>query len=133
MFNYKIFGKCGHKKKRYIFGNKFFAKLYKKFFLRELNEKAPNTLINQFPFENVITVKDLLAVVCRRIDDSSKWLPITFNLNYELSKFIAYFKQREAEELDNHWILKPWNLARSIDTTITSNLNQIIRLNHFSS
>ena len=92
-----------------------------------MNETSPNTLINQFPFENVVTVKDLLAVVCRRIDDSSKWLPITFNLNYELTKFIAYFKQREAEELDNHWILKPWNLARSIDTTITSNLNQIIR------
>lgn len=94
---------------------------------RGLYEKNPNCLINQFPFENVITVKDLLAIVCRRVDDSSKWLPITYNLAYELPKFIGYFKQREEEDLDNHWILKPWNLARSIDMTVTKNLNQIIR------
>lgn len=95
--------------------------------LRSLREKSPNVLINQFPFENVVNVKDLLAVVCRRVPDSSKWLPITYNLTYEIVKFIKYFKQREEEGLDNHWILKPWNLARSIDMVVTNNLNQIIR------
>ena len=69
----------------------------------------------------------MLAVVARRVKGSSKWLPITYNLAYELPKFCAYFKQRENDYLDNHWILKPWNLARSIDMTITKNLNQIIR------
>ncbi len=44
-----------------------------------------------------------------------------------MPKFIEYFKLRKKENMDNHWILKPWNLARSIDTTITNNLNQIIR------
>lgn len=92
-----------------------------------MREKTPNVLINQFPFENVVTVKDLLAIVCRRVSDSSNWLPITYNLSYELTKFIQYYKQREGEGLDNYWILKPWNLARSIDMKVTDNFNQIIR------
>jgi len=94
---------------------------------KDLQEKYPNCLVNQFPFENVVTVKDMLAIVSRRVQDSKKWLPITYNLDYELPKFITYYKQREEECLDNYWIVKPWNLARSMDTTITKNLNQIIR------
>ena len=97
------------------------------FFQRTLFETRPSSLINQFPFENVFTVKDLLAIVCRRVEDSGKWLPITYNLSYELPKFIEYFRLREKANLDNHWILKPWNLARSIDTTVTNSLNQMIR------
>lgn len=85
-------------------------------------------MINQFPFENVITVKDLLAITCRRSDDSYKWLPITYNLNYELPKFVSYYQQRDKTDLDNYWIIKPWNLARSIDTHVTNDLNKIIRL-----
>jgi tubulin--tyrosine ligase-like protein 12 len=84
--------------------------------------------VNQFPYENIVTVKDLLAIACRRVPDSQKWLPITYNLNYELSKFIEYFKRRDDQDIDNYWIIKPWNLARSIDITISNNLNQIIRL-----
>ncbi|CAF1222382.1 unnamed protein product [Rotaria sordida] len=93
--------------------------------------------INQYPFENVINIKDLLAVICRRtslpIDNETLqsyplWLPTTFNLTYELPKFISYFQHREQKNLDNHWIVKPFNLARSIDTHVTKNLNAIIRL-----
>lgn len=103
----------------------FIKKHFKDF--KSLYERNPRCLVNQFPYENVVTVKDLLAIVCRRVEDSSKWLPETYNLSYELAKFVSYFKQREEDELDNYWILKPWNLARSIDMTITNNLNQIIR------
>ncbi|CAF1229561.1 unnamed protein product [Adineta ricciae] len=93
--------------------------------------------INQYPFENVINIKDLLAVICRRtsplinhetLQSYPLWLPTTYNLTYELPKFISYFQHRENNDLDNHWIVKPFNLARSIDTHVTKNLNEIIRL-----
>lgn len=75
-------------------------------FLFSLRNLCENTrhLINQFPFENVINIKDLLAVICRRtspaidqetLESHPAWLPTTFNLTYELSKFISYFQNRE--------------------------------------
>lgn len=105
---------------------------------KEFSEHAPNRFINQFPFENVITIKDLLAIVCRRVankvcDDSTlvtfpKWLPTTYNLKTELPKFVSFYQARDEKELDNHWIIKPWNLARGLDTYICKNISEIVRL-----
>ncbi|XP_069671690.1 tubulin--tyrosine ligase-like protein 12 [Periplaneta americana] len=107
---------------------------------RELQQKDTSVFVNQFPFENVITIKDLLCIVSRRNANDSKnseigsletrplWLPTTFNLKTELPKFVSYYQHREKEGLDNHWICKPWNLARGLDTHITNNLNYILRL-----
>lgn len=98
----------------------------------------PNAFVNQFPFENVVTIKDLLAIVSRRsiekhhdpetLTTYPQWLPTTYNLKTELKEFVSYFQNREAKDLDNHWIIKPFNLARSLDTHITNNLSQIVRL-----
>ena len=73
---------------------------------RGFSEETPGKMINQFPFEMVLTVKSLLPVVCRRgvsphIDDATldtlpSWLPVTFNLNTELAQFISYFQHRDA-------------------------------------
>lgn len=114
----------------------WFTKHFKGF--QELNQNFPNTFVNQFPFENVVTIKDLLAIVCRRsinkhhevesLKTYPTWLPTTYNLKTELKEFVSYFQNREAKGLDNHWIIKPFNLARSLDTHITSNLSHIIRL-----
>jgi tubulin--tyrosine ligase-like protein 12 len=107
---------------------------------RELGERNTLGYVNQFPFENVITIKDLLAIVSRRnsndsgqseletLETNPLWLPTTFNLKTELLKFVSYYQRRQEKGLDNYWICKPWNLARSIDTHITSNLDYILRL-----
>nr|CAD7402405.1 unnamed protein product [Timema poppensis] len=83
---------------------------------------------------------DLLSIVCRRSENRSKtmdpeslemyplWLPVTYNLKTELTKFVSYFQHRENKGLDNHWICKPWNLARGLDIHITNNVNYIVRL-----
>ncbi|XP_055617626.1 tubulin--tyrosine ligase-like protein 12 [Toxorhynchites rutilus septentrionalis] len=105
---------------------------------KEFSESTPNKYINQFPFENVITIKDLLSIVCRRVAEKSgqldplepnpKWLPVTYNLKTELIEFVSYYQNRAHKGLDNHYIIKPWNLARGLDTYITKSLTQIMRL-----
>ncbi|XP_059702117.1 tubulin--tyrosine ligase-like protein 12 isoform X1 [Haemorhous mexicanus] len=96
---------------------------------RKLSEERPEVMVNQFPCENLLTVKDCLASIARRAGgpDGPTWLPRTFNLQTELPQFISCFQQRDRRGEDNHWICKPWNLARSLDTHITNNLNSIIR------
>ena len=106
----------------------------------QLSEDGPNRFVNQFPYEHVLTVKDLLAIVCRRaardgvlLDEttmaaSPPWLPLTYNADAELDAFVAAFQKREKLGLDNHWIVKPWNLARGLDIYITSSLAQVLKL-----
>lgn len=101
----------------------------------ELSETSEK-FVNQFPFEYVLTIKDLLCIVSRRknysitenLEMTPKWLPITYNLLTELKQFVSYFQNRKKLQLDNHWIIKPFNLARSMDVHITDNLNYILRL-----
>ncbi|KAM8979994.1 tubulin--tyrosine ligase-like protein 12 [Sarcophilus harrisii] len=97
---------------------------------RKLSEERPHVMLNQFPCENLLTVKDCLASISRRVGgpEGPRWLPRTFNLRTELPQFISYFQQRERRGEDNHWICKPWNLARSLDTHVTNSLHNIIRL-----
>ncbi|XP_061389978.1 tubulin--tyrosine ligase-like protein 12 [Musca vetustissima] len=104
----------------------------------ELARTTPNKFVNQFPFEYVITIKDLLSITCRRaatehhnketLETYPKWLPTTYNLKTELLQFASYYQNRAAKGLDNHWIVKPWNLARALDTHISNSLSHIVRL-----
>ncbi|XP_018332543.1 tubulin--tyrosine ligase-like protein 12 [Agrilus planipennis] len=104
----------------------WYTKHYKTF--DELAE-TPEKFINQFPFEYVLTIKDLLCIVCRRKSDSTPdWLPVTYNLKIELVEFVSYFQKKEKAKLYNYWIIKPFNLARGLDTYITNNINCIMRL-----
>lgn len=86
-----------------------------------------NRYVNQFPYEYVVTVKDLLPLVMRR-SKSAECLPITYNLKNELPQFVNCYRERASRDLDNHWIVKPFNLARGLDTHVTNNLNYVLRL-----
>ncbi|XP_061085532.1 tubulin--tyrosine ligase-like protein 12 [Conger conger] len=96
---------------------------------RKLSEERPHVLLNQFPSECLLTVKDCLAALARRGAGglAAAWLPRTFNLQTELPQFISHYHENKESGRDNLWICKPWNLARGLDTHITDNLNYIIR------
>ncbi|KAI4335209.1 hypothetical protein L6164_013878 [Bauhinia variegata] len=84
--------------------------------------------INQFPFEACIVMKHHLAETIQKAHGAPKWLQPTYNLEMHLSQLIGDYYVRKREGLSNLWILKPWNMARTIDTTVTDNLTAIIRL-----
>ncbi|EDO49886.1 predicted protein [Nematostella vectensis] len=100
-------------------------------------------LVNQFPGEAVLTCKHLLAELCQRSAPTHEscaeerdellcrgpyWLPVTYSINTELAQFVKHFRQREKRGLDNHWIIKPWNMGRGLNIQVSRNLMEIIRL-----
>lgn len=84
--------------------------------------------INQFPFEACLVMKHHLAETIQKAHGSPEWLQPTYNLESHLAQLIGDYYVRRRDGLSNLWILKPWNMARTIDTTVTDNLSAIIRL-----
>lgn len=64
---------------------------------RKLSEERPHVMLNQFPCESIVTVKDCLAAVARRVKGGTApdWLPETFNLQTELPEFIKHYQLRQ--------------------------------------
>ncbi|KAM2218820.1 hypothetical protein TB2_017699 [Malus domestica] len=87
-----------------------------------------NQYVNQFPFEACIVMKHHLAETIQKAHGFPDWLQPTYNLETHLSQLIGDYCVRKRDGLNNLWILKPWNMARTIDTTVTSNISAIIRL-----
>ncbi|KAL4172433.1 hypothetical protein KRP22_007597 [Phytophthora ramorum] len=95
-------------------------------------------IINQFPNEKVLTCKDLLYEMCKLQNGGvqPEWLAETYNMTSEFPELIAQFIRRDLtahengddEDEANHWICKPWNMARSIDTYIAQNAPHLARL-----
>jgi len=75
--------------------------------------------INQFPFEACVVMKHHLAQTIQQAYGDPEWLQPTYNLETQLSELIGDYHVRDKEGRNNLWILKPWNMTRTIDTTIT--------------
>jgi tubulin--tyrosine ligase-like protein 12 len=91
-------------------------------------EKFNGQFINQFPYEACIVMKHNLARTTYDGLGNVPWLQKTFNLDYELDSFVGEFKLREKNHQSNWWIIKPPNMARSMDMVVTDNLDAIIRV-----
>ena len=83
---------------------------------RSFSENTPGKLINQFPFEMVVTIKDMMAMVARRaprrqppsedgLTTHPKWLAATYNLQTELPQFVSFFQHRQARYVHRSLLL----------------------------
>lgn len=83
--------------------------------------------INQFPFEASVVLKHNLAETVQSVLGNTPFLMRTYDLEKQLPEFVGEFNQRERKGKDNFWILKPPNMARSMDMVITNNLSVVIK------
>ncbi|KAE8664349.1 hypothetical protein F3Y22_tig00112800pilonHSYRG00050 [Hibiscus syriacus] len=73
--------------------------------------------VNQFPFEACVVMKHHLADTIQKAQGSPGWMQPSYSLETHLSQLIGDYFLRERDGRNNLWILKPWNMARTIDTT----------------
>lgn len=87
----------------------------------------PRVYKNQFPFENIITMKSHMTDLVQSNIGLNKFLSLSYSMDSELAEIIGNYFYNEENSLDNSWILKPINMSRSMDMIVTSNLDEIIR------
>jgi len=88
----------------------------------------PHQRVNQFPNETCVTFKHRLAETIYRSYGEVEWFPTTYNLETQMPQFIADYMKRSKENKNNHWMVKPWNAARSLDSYISDNLSCLLRM-----
>ena len=85
-------------------------------------------MINQFPYESCLVYKDHLCKTIRNGFGRWEYSQETYVLDEELNAFIGEFTEGNKMKQDNNlWLIKPTNLARSLDTFVTNSLDMIIR------
>jgi len=86
------------------------------------------TYINWFQKEQAYVIKNNLANLIYTSLKDKTGIMETYDLNNQLPVFIGAFLERQKLGEENTWIIKPNAMARSIDTWVTNNLEQIVRL-----
>ena len=87
----------------------------------------PHTHLNQYPYESIITMKSHLTDLIQTNAGINGLINLSYDMQTELAEIIGNYYYNQEHNLDNSWILKPINMSRSMDMTITNNLTQIIR------
>ncbi|KAI8056130.1 tubulin-tyrosine ligase family-domain-containing protein [Syncephalis plumigaleata] len=93
------------------------------------NSTALLPMLNQFPGERWITVKDLLAKTLNEVYGlGTTWIPRTYNLNDEAEAFLAdYHEKQQRLNEASAWITKPWNGTRSEGCAVSDNLPELLK------
>ena len=91
-------------------------------------EISKNKYVNQFPYEGCIVMKNHLAKTVVESLGYVDWLQHTYDLAINLHEFIGEYQTNINLLRNNLWIIKPPNMARSMDMVVTDNLDVILRL-----
>eukprot|EP01012_Entosiphon_sulcatum_P032060 TRINITY_DN40806_c0_g1_i1.p1 TRINITY_DN40806_c0_g1~~TRINITY_DN40806_c0_g1_i1.p1 ORF type:complete len:576 (-),score=94.10 TRINITY_DN40806_c0_g1_i1:24-1727(-) len=84
--------------------------------------------VNQFPNEDCLMAKNQLALTVREVFGYPPWLPVTYDLTTELALLVADYQERSEKGADNHWIVKPHRMARSMDAAVIKSIDCLIRV-----
>ncbi|RNE99552.1 putative tubulin tyrosine ligase [Trypanosoma rangeli] len=114
----------------------------------DLNKFRYAQFVSQFPEEKLFTSKKGLLQLIQDHYGYVDWYQVSYDSTSQLHEFIGDFMVRQAklhgtapdgvvtrddicalhsDDGTNLWITKPTNMARSIDMTISSNLNALLR------
>jgi tubulin--tyrosine ligase-like protein 12 len=86
-----------------------------------------NVFKNQFPFENIVTMKNHIVDLIQNNLGLTPFFNLTYNQETQLAEIIGNYYYNQENNYDNTWILKPINMSRSMDMVVSNNLEEIIR------
>lgn len=90
-----------------------------------------HVFVNQLPHEECVCFKHRLAATVAAAYGGARavpWLPETYDLTCALPEFVAAYRANAAAGADNHWIVKPFNAARSRDIVVTADAACVVKL-----
>lgn len=105
-------------------------------------------VLSQTLGDECLVFKHLLPLTAARCQGYKAWLPLTYNMETEAAAFIHEYQQRQQHHQQHHhqeevanpppppsfpshpplFILKPWNLGRSLDSAVADSLPQALQL-----
>mmetsp|Transcript_5490 Transcript_5490/g.9309 ORF Transcript_5490/g.9309 Transcript_5490/m.9309 type:complete len:283 (+) Transcript_5490:1147-1995(+) len=89
----------------------------------EWNINEEETYVNFFKKEAALVSKSHLANLINATLVDKTCIMETYDLEIHLPVFVGSFLEKQKKGQENTWIVKPANLARSIDTWVTNNVD----------